>query len=52
MVISVTLNNEMPFTAESAEDLKGNVFATVLVNTNAMITSERKASSAQHGFCI
>lgn len=52
MVISVILNNETPFTAESAEDLKGNVFATVLVNTSAKITSKRKASSAQHGFYI
>lgn len=41
LIISVIPNNcyEIPSTAESAENLKGNVFAAVLVNTSANITS-------------
>lgn len=53
LIISVILNNcyEIPSTAESAENLKGNGFAAVLVNTSANITSsfKRKKCSAQYG---
>ena len=56
LIISVILNicNEISSTTEFAENLKGNVFATVLVNKSANITStfKRRKSSAQYGLYI
>lgn len=56
LLISVILNNcnEIPSTTESVENLKGNVFVTVLVNTSANTTSsfKRRKSSARYGLRI